>query len=411
MGKNVGEHAIDTGSSLTPEAEEKAHPAVDQSMHLVLTKFYIPPVRPNQITRPRLDDLLNGGLDKTLILVSAPAGYGKSTLVSRWLKETGTPSAWLSLDAGDNDPARFLRYLLTALQPVAPGIGGNLPDMFQGAQPAQFENVINLLTNELAATTDQFVLVMDDFHLVNSETVINIVFYLIEHLPYHKHLALLTRMDPPLPLSRLRVRNQLVDIRADQLRFTRDEIAAFLNDVMGLKLSAEDLSAMETRTEGWIASLQLAALSMQTSRDVHSFVSAFTGSHHYIMDYLVEEVLKLQPRNVVEFLMQTSILDHICGPLSESVIDIVPQGILNGQAILETLEKMNLFVIPLDNERRWYRYHHLFADVLRKRLEQQHPRLLSELHQRASRWYEQNGLIAEAINHSLAGGDQDRAIR
>jgi LuxR family transcriptional regulator, maltose regulon positive regulatory protein len=411
MGENRREYEIKTDSGLTSVGPGNANKMPDQSKHLLLTKFYIPSMRPNQIIRPRLDDLLNGGLEKTLILVSAPAGYGKSTLVSRWLKETGIPSAWLSLDAGDNDPVRFLRYLLTALQPVAPGAGGNFPDMLQGAQPNQFENVINLLTNELAASADQLVLVLDDFHLINSEAVINIVLYLIEHLPQHKHLALLTRIDPPLPLSRLRVRNQLVDIRADQLRFTRDEMIAFLNGTMGLTLSAEDLAAMELRTEGWIAGLQLAALSMQTNRDVHGFVSAFTGSHHYIVDYLVEEVLRLQPKKVSDFLLQTSILDNMCGPLCECVIEAGPERAADGQAMLETLEKMNLFVIPLDNERRWYRYHHLFADVLRKRLEQQHPLQLSELHQHASRWYEQNGLIAEAINHALAGGDQDSAIR
>jgi LuxR family transcriptional regulator, maltose regulon positive regulatory protein len=411
MGENRGEYEIKTSSGVTSDGPGNDNQMPDQSKHLLSTKFYVPSVRPNQIIRPRLDDLLNEGLEKTLILVSAPAGYGKSTLVSRWLKETGIPSAWLSLDAGDNDPVRFLRYLITALQPVAPGIGDNLPDLPQAARPAQFENILNLMTNELASNADQFVLVLDDFHLVNSEAVINIVFYLIEHLPYHKHLALLTRIDPSLPLSRLRVRNQLVDIRADQLRFTRDEIAAFLNDMMGLKLSAEDLSAIEARTEGWIAGLQLAALSMQTSRDVHGFVSAFTGSHHYVVDYLVEEVLRLQPKKVSDFLLQTSILDHMCGPLCEFVIEAGAEGAADGQAMLETLEKMNLFVIPLDNERRWYRYHHLFADVLRKRLEQQPPRLLSELHQHASIWYEQNGLVAEAINHSLAGGDHDRAIR
>jgi LuxR family transcriptional regulator, maltose regulon positive regulatory protein len=392
----------------TSGEKETTQISLEQSKNLLRTKFYVPVVRSNQISRPRLIDLLNKGADKTLILISAPAGYGKSTLVSRWLKETGIPSAWLSLDAGDNDPIRFLQYLLTAFQPIAQGIGGNLLEMLQ---PAQHENVINNLTNELASTSDPFVLVLDDFHLINSEAVINIVIYLLEHLPQHVHLVLITRIDPPLPLSRLRVRNQLVDIRGDQLRFTRDEITAFLNDTMMLKLSTDDVSAIETRTEGWIAGLQLAALSMQSSKDIHGFVSAFTGSHHYIMDYLVEEVLRLQPKNVSDFLMQTSILDHICGPLSESVVDTVTEGLLDGQAILESLERMNLFVIPLDDERHWYRYHHLFADVLKKRLEQHYPNSISKLHLRASQWFEQNGLIPEAIRHSLTAGDQDRVIQ
>jgi LuxR family transcriptional regulator, maltose regulon positive regulatory protein len=398
-------------SGVTSGERENDQIKLDQSNRLLQTKFYVPSFSSKQVSRPRLTDLLNGGMDKTLILVSAPAGYGKSTLVSRWLKETGIPSAWLSLDIGDNDPIRFLQYLLTAIRSITPGIGNDLLDMLQGAQPTQHENVINLLTNELASTSDSFALVLDDFHVINNEAVLSLTNNLLEHLPSQKHLVILTRIDPPLPLSRLRVRNQLVDIRADQLRFTRDEIAAFLNDVMGLTLSANDLSAMETRTEGWIAGLQLAALSMQSCKDVHGFVSAFTGSHHYIMDYLVEEVLKAQPKNVGTFLLQTSILDHMCGPLCEAVIDAITIGPVNGQEILESLEKMNLFVIPLDNERRWYRYHHLFADVLRKHLEHQFPHLLAELHHRASQWYEQNGLTFEAIQQAIVANDKDRAAQ
>ncbi len=382
--------------------------SIDQSKQLLRTKFYVPAVRSNQVSRPRLIDLLNEGIDRKHILVSAPAGYGKSTLVGKWIKETGIPSAWLSLDVGDNDPAHFLQYLLTAFQPVAPGIEDDIPDMLR---PAQYENIINHLTNQLASVSEPFVLVLDDFHVINAEAVLKIVSFLMEHLPDRIHLILLTRIDPPLPLSRLRARNQLMDIRADQLRFTHDEVAAFLNDIMGLKLSAGDLSAIETRTEGWIAGLQLAALSMQSSKDIHGFVSAFTGSHHYIMDYLIEEVIRLQPKSTGDFLMQTSILDQICGPLCESVVKADPEGPIDGQATLESLEKMNLFVIPLDDERRWYRYHHLFAEVLRKRLEQHYPDSISSLHQRASQWFERNGLVPEAIGHSLTAGDYDRAIQ
>jgi LuxR family maltose regulon positive regulatory protein len=315
------------------------------------------------------------------------------------------------LDGGDNDPIRFLQYLIAALSPLASGVEAEAPGMLQGNQPSQFENIINLLVNELASFPEPFILVLDDLHVIQSESVLKILAYLLEHLPPQMHLALLSRTDPLLPLSRLRARNQLTDIRADQLRFTRDEIAAFLNDVMGLALSADDLSAMETRTEGWIATLQLAALSMQSSKDIHGFISAFTGSHHYVMDYLVEEVLGLQPKKVGDFLMQTSILDQMCGPLCESVVDADPEEPVNGQAMLEALERMNLFVIPLDDERRWYRYHHLFADVLRKRLEQHYPGSLPRMHQRASQWFEQNELIPEAIRHSLTGGDQDRVIQ
>jgi LuxR family maltose regulon positive regulatory protein len=394
-----------------PRKIENNQSPLEQSKHLLRTKFYVPPIRSQQITRPRLSDLMTGGLDRALILVCAPAGYGKTTLVSSWLKEKEIPSAWLSLDGGDNDPIRFLQYLLAALVPIEPAIEGDLLGMLQGIQPAQFENVINLLVNELDSSSDPFVLVLDDLHVLHSEAVMKMLLYLLEHTPHRMHLVILTRTDPPLPLARLRARNQLTDIRADHLRFSHDEIASFLNDVMGLALSADDLSAMETRTEGWIATLQLAALSMQSSKDIHGFVSAFTGSHHYVMDYLVEEVLGLQPKKVGDFLLQTSILDQMCGPLCESVVDADPQEPVNGQAMLEALERTNLFVIPLDDERRWYRYHHLFAEMLKKRLEQHHPDSLPRMHQRASQWFEQNGLVPEAIRHSLTGGDQDRAIQ
>ncbi len=397
------------GSSLTTGEKENGQLSLERSKNLLRTKFYIPPIRSIQIARPRLIDLINGGLDRQLILVSAPAGYGKSTLVSGWLKESKIPFAWISLDNSDNDPNRFLQYILAALLPIAPGIEDDLLSMLQGIQPAQFENIINLLANELASISNPFVLVLDDFHVIQSEAVLRMLSYLLEHLPNQMHLAILTRTDPPLPLSRLRARNQLLDIRAEQLRFTTTEIASFLNKSMGLTLTANDLSAMEARTEGWIAGLQLAALSMQGCKDIHGFVSAFTGSHHYVMDYLAEEVLKLQPKKVATFLLQTSILDRLCGPLCKAVVDVDKVEPIDGQGMLEVLEEMNLFVIPLDDERCWYRYHHLFADVLRKRLEHQYPHLLPELRRRASQWYEQNGFIAESIQQAIAAGDQDRA--
>jgi LuxR family transcriptional regulator, maltose regulon positive regulatory protein len=397
------------GPNLT-SGEKKDDPVLlEQGKAMLRTKFYVPPIRSTQIDRPRLSSLINAGLDRSLILVSAPAGYGKTTLVSRWLKETHLASAWLSLDAGDNDPIRFLQYLLAVLVPIAPGIENDLPGMLQGIRPAQFEELVNLLTNELASFSDPFVLVLDDFHVIHSEAVLKILAQLLEHLPPQMHLAILTRADPPLPLARLRVRSQLLDIRAEQLRFTQAEVAAFLNETMRLTLSVDDLSALEARTEGWIAGLQLAALSMQGSKDIHAFVSAFTGSHHYIMDYLVEEVLKNQPKEVGVFLLQTSILERLSGALCEAVVDVEAAKPVDGQGMLEALEEMNLFVIPLDDDRHWYRYHHLFADVLRKRLEHQYPQRLPELHRCASSWYEQNGFIAESINQAIAAGDQDRA--
>ncbi len=382
-----------------------------QNWHLLRTKFYIPPTHSKQIARPRLSDMISSGLDRALVLVSAPAGYGKTTLVSSWLKEKGIPSAWLSLDAGDNDPIRFLQYLLAALVPIAPAIESDIFGMLQGIQPAQFEGVINILVNELASSSNPFYLVLDDFHLIHSEPVLKTISYLLEHMPPRMHLALLTRTDPPLPLARLRARGQLLDIRADQLRFTNAEIATFLNDAIGVTLTADDLAAMETRTEGWIAGLQLAALSLQSSKDIHAFVQAFTGSHHYVMDYLVEEVLKNQPKGLGVFLLQTSVLERLCGSLCEAVVEKDPADAVDGQAMLESLEEMNLFVIPLDDGRHWYRYHHLFADVLRKRLEHEYPLLLPELHRRASRWYEQNGFVAESIQQAIEAGDQERAAQ
>ncbi len=378
---------------------------------LLATKLFMPAVPSKQVDRPRLIEQLNGGLERALVLVSAPAGYGKTTLVSNWLHRTGIPSTWFSLDEDDNDPRRFLQYLAAAVQKVVPTVPADAMRMLQGTSSEALEALLTALINEISVQNKPVVLVMDDLHLIYAQAVLDALEYLLEHIPPELHLVLLSRSDLPLPLGRLRARGQLLDIRADQLRFTQSEIAAFLNDAMGLHLSAGDLSAMEKRTEGWIASLQLAALSMQGSQDIHAFVSAFTGSHHYVMDYLVEEVLKIQPRQVSNFLLQTSILDRLYGPLCEAVVDADNAGPMDGQAMLESLEEMNLFTIPLDDERHWYRYHHLFSDVLRKRLEQQSRQLLPELHRRASQWYEKNGFISECIQQAITAGDQDRAAR
>lgn len=378
---------------------------------LLRTKLFIPAIRSNRVPRPRLMEQINGGLEKALILISAPAGYGKTTLVSSWLRETDVSYAWLSLDEGDNDPVHFLQYFITALHQIVPAIQLDLLGVLQGMQPNPYEALVNIIINEIVEQAIPLVLVLDDFHTLQAQPVLDISAYLIEHIPPQLHLAILTRTDPSLPLTRLRARNQLVDIRAEQLRFRREEIAFFLNEVMGLKLSTEDITAMEVRTEGWIASLQLAACSMQGGEDAHRFVSAFTGSNYYVMDYLAEEVLKRQPERVRLFLLQTSILDRMCGSLCEAVVVSSDLEQTNGQAMLEDLERKNLFLIPLDDERRWYRYHHLFADVLSRRLEYLYPHQPYELHQRASQWYEQNRFVPEAIQHSLAAGDQDRATQ
>jgi LuxR family maltose regulon positive regulatory protein len=377
---------------------------------LLTVKLYVPPPRPTLILRPRLTAAVSQALAHFLTLVSAPAGYGKTTLVSGWLRETDVPSAWLSLDESDNDPSRFLQYFMAALQTIIPTIRGDRPGMLQAMQPAPFDTLVSSLINEITAHTTPFVLVLDDFHVIHAQPVLEMLTFLLEHMPPAMHLVLLSRTDPPLPLARLRARDQLVDIRADQLRFTPDEIAVFLNE-MGLSLPADDIAALEVRTEGWIASLQLAALSMQECQDIHSFLAAFTGSHYYIVDYLTEEVLNRQPEEVRSFLLQTSILSRMCGPLCQAVVEAGRAGSFDGQAMLEALEQKNLFVISLDGERRWYRYHHLFADVLNRRLEHLYPQHLPGLHHRASQWHEQNGFILDAIRHALLAGDRDRAAQ
>jgi LuxR family maltose regulon positive regulatory protein len=273
------------------------------------------------------------------------------------------------------------------------------------------DTLVNLFINKIAEHATPFILVLDDFHLIQAQPILEMVLFFLEHMPPQMHLALLTRTDPPFPLSRLRARNQLTEIRANHLRFTPAEITIFLTEVMDLKLHADDLAALQVRTEGWIAGLQLAALSMQGTKNLHNFISAFAGSHRYIMDYLAEEVLQLQPESIRLFLLKTSILDRMTGSLCDAVLKVDETASFNGQAALEFLEQMNLFVIPLDDEKHWYRYHHLFADVLSRYLEKQFPDQFDELHRRAAEWYGQNGFISEALHHSLAAGDQDYAVQ
>jgi LuxR family maltose regulon positive regulatory protein len=375
------------------------------------TKLHTPSPSQLLVLRPRLIAALSKALTSNLTLVSAPAGYGKSTLVSSWLRDSDTPSAWLSLDEGDNDPIRYLHYFISALQRIVPTIQPDLLGVLQKKQPDSFEALMNILINEIDRQAAPFVLVLDDFHNIQAPPVLEMVTHLLEHMPPQMHLVLLTRTDPLLPFSRLRVRSQLVEIRANQLRFTREESASFLNEAMGLRLSTDDIAALEMRTEGWIAGLQLAALSMQACKDIHSFVSAFTGSHHHIVDYLTEEVLKLQPERVRMFVLQTSILTSMCGSLCDAVVEPGDAGLENGQAMLGALEAMNLFVIPLDDRRQWYRYHHLFSDVVNLRLKYLFPQQLPELHRRASQWYEKNAMISEATHHAIMAGNQARAAQ
>jgi len=379
------------------------------------TKLYIPPPRPKVVPRPRLIEQLNEGLHRKLTLISAPAGFGKTTLLSEWVSGCERPVAWLSLDEGDNDPTRFLTYLVAALQTIAANIGKGVSGVLQSPQSPPTESILTALLNEIATVPENFVLVLDDYHVIDSKPIDNALTFLIEHLPPQMRLIIATREDPDLPLARLRAGDQLTELRVTDLRFTPSEAAEFLNQLMALNLSADDIAALETRTEGWVAGLQLAAISMQGHTDASSFIKSFTGSHHFVMDYLVEEVLLQQSASVQTFLLRTSILDRMCGPLCDAVV-LDPSA--SGQETLEYLEHVNLFIVPLDNERRWYRYHHLFADLLRQRLHQSaasspgEERMgVDELHKRASAWYEDNGLEIEAFHHAAAANDYERAER
>ncbi len=372
---------------------------------ILATKLYVPPSRPTLVRRPSLIGRLNEGLQSRLILVSAPAGFGKTVIVSEWVAgctrlEPEVRPAWLSLDEGDSDPARFLSYLVAALRMAVPDVGQGVLDMLQSPQPPPTESMLTALLNEITALPHDVVLVLDDYHVVDSESVDQALAFLLEHLPPQMHLIIATREDPHLPLARLRARGQLTELRAVDLRFSPTEAAEFLNRVMGLGLSAEDITALETRTEGWIAGLQMAALSMQGREDAASFIQTLTGSHRFVLDYLVEEVLQRQPQRTRSFLLQTSILDTLCGALCDAVT-----GQKQGKGMLERLERGNLFVVPLDEERQWYRYHHLFADVLQAHLLEEQPDQLSALHRRASEWYEENGLRSDAIRHALCAED------
>jgi LuxR family transcriptional regulator, maltose regulon positive regulatory protein len=372
---------------------------------VLLTKLYIPTPPLKVVVRARLINALDEGLSagRKLTLISAPAGFGKSTLVSEWITGSGRPAAWLSLDKGDSDPARFLVYLIRALQSISPDLGAGLLDAFQAPQ-ASIESILTALLNEIAAVPNDFLLVLDDYHEVDSKPVDDVLAFFFEHLPPRLHLVITSREDPFLPIARLRGQGQLTELRAADLRFIPSEAAEFLNRMMGLNLSTEDVAALDARTEGWIAGLQLAALSIQGQQDVSGFIQAFAGDNRYIVDYLVEEVLQSQPEQVRSFLLQTSILDRLEGPLCDAVTDQT-----GGRAKLESLQRGNFFLIPLDDRRRWFRYHHLFADVLRMHLMAEQPGLAPVLHRRASEWYEQNGSAADAIHHALAGADFEHA--
>jgi len=372
---------------------------------LLATKFYVPRPRSGLVPRPSLIERLLQGTESKLTLVSAPAGFGKSTLLAEWLAAPRKDSvtAWLSLDPGDDHPSIFWPHLIAALQTARPDIGASSLALVESSERS-IGAFLAPLINELDAVDGGLVLVLDDYHVIGSPEIEAGMVFLLEHLPARVRLVIATRTDPALPLARMRAQGELIEIRAGDLRFTPDEADAYLNAVLGLGLTAEDVAALEGRTEGWIAALHLAGLSMQGRDDLTGFISGFAGDDRYIVDYLVEEVLQRESERVRAFLLQTSILGRISGPLADAVT-----GQDGGQGTLETLDRRNLFLVPLDDRRRWYRYHHLFADVLQARLLDEQPALPAELHRRAAEWFAQEGEYDEAIDHALAGGHLARA--
>src|SRR3712207_6469548 len=373
---------------------------------LLTTKLHVPRRRRGLVGRPRLGERLGRGDETALTLVSAPAGFGKTTVLTDWVAAVDPQRrsvAWLSLDARDNDPTVFWTYVLAALATVAPGVGaGSLP--LHRSPESSVEATLATLINEVAAVDGDVVLVLDDYHVIESPEIHEGMAFLLEHLPPQAHLVVAGRADPPLPLARLRVRGELVELRAADLRFTPDEATEYLTEAMGVALSEGQVASLESRTEGWIAALQLAALSMQGRTDISAFLADFAGDDRYIVDYLVEEVLQRQPERVRAFLMQTSILSRLSGALCDAVT-----GRDDGREVLEAVERGNLFVVPLDDRRQWYRYHHLFANVLRVHLVEERLDEVPELHRRASAWLADNGDVSGAVDHALEGGDLGRA--
>jgi LuxR family maltose regulon positive regulatory protein len=373
---------------------------------LLATKLYLPRPQPRVVARPRLIEHLDRGTASNLTLVSAPAGFGKTTVLAAWLAVGPAASAdvrsaaWLSLDRADNDPALFWAYVIAALRTAAPGLGGGGSALLEVPSSPSSEAALTGLLNELAALENDVVLVLDDYHVIESREVQDGIAFLLDHLPPRLHLVIASRADPPLPLARLRARGELVEIRAADLRFTPEEASAYLLGAMDLPLTAQDVSTLGSRTEGWIAALQLAALSLQGRDDMAGFVAEFAGDDRYIVDYLVEEVLQGQPEPVRAFLLQTSVLGRMNGSLCDAVT-----GRGDGRGMLEALDRANLFLVPLDDRRRWYRYHHLFADVLRARLLDELPDEVPGLHRKASAWHAQHGDQDEAIQHAMAAED------
>ena len=391
---------------------------------LLTTKLFIPATRPELVDRPHLIERLDDSLHRKLTLISAPAGFGKTTLVSEWVKQLRSDTlkenqkefriAWLSLDEGDNDPARFLTYIIAALQTIDSSIGQKAQTVFQSQQQLLVDPILMTIVNDITQLSDplseesgkDLILILDDYHVIEEPYIHQAIKFLLEHQPPQLHLVILTRIDPPLPLSRLRARNQMIEIRGNNLHFLVDEADVFLNGIMKLDLTIDEIVLVKARTEGWIAGLQLAALSLQGQTNRYDFIRAFSGDDRNVVDFLLDEVLLMQPEEVRRFLLRTSVLGRMCGPLCDAVVNLPDEeSTLDGQGFLEYLDRANLFIVPLDNQRKWYRYHHLFSEVLLHRLRQIEFSHLPTLHLRASKWYEDEGDYDPALHHSLAAGN------
>ncbi len=375
---------------------------------LLKTKLFPPPSRPNQVTRNTLLEKLTQARRRgvSCTLVSAPAGFGKTTVVVDYARTSGLPFAWLALDEGDNDLLCFWRYIVTALAAIDSRIGEQLrPALYESQAPA-VQQIVTGLANDILGIEKELILILDDYHVISNQAIHEGMAFLIDHLPPFLHIILVTRADPPLPISRLRARGQLAELRVADLRFTADEASAFLNQSMSLNLTASDVEALETRTEGWIVGLQLAALSMQGNTDKHGFIQAFTGSHHYVLEYLMDEVLSHQPESLQRFLLETSILPRMCASLCNAVTEHADSA-----EVLSDLHRRNLFVTPLDGEHSWFRYHHLFAELLNGNLQRTRAADLPILHRRAAQWFKENNYIGDALHHAFSIPDYPYASR
>jgi LuxR family transcriptional regulator, maltose regulon positive regulatory protein len=372
---------------------------------MLLTKLHIPTSGINIVHRSELFEKLNSGLSRKLILISAPAGFGKTTVVSDWIAQSKIPTAWFSLDNGDNDPVDFLNYIISGIQSIHTAFGQSAIKLLNSPNKPSGESIASLLINDILNINQNFLLVLDDFHLIKSNEVLKLVTYLLEHIPDNIHIVILTRSDPALSVSRLRSQHQMVELRSTDLSFSANDISILFNKKLRLGLSPDDIYSLETKTEGWIAGLQLTALSMQGREDISGFIQDLKGDNRYIMDYLMEEVLKIQTDEIKEFLLQTSMLEQMSAPLCNAVLNRN-----DSRLILETLEKNNMFVIPLDTERTWYRYHHLFAELLKQRLHLKDKATIIELHNKAIEWFKNNAMPLFAIEHALETENFEKSI-